>query len=356
MSRWIDDFKNHSFQITWEEVTTLLKTIPVPEGASRPNIMELSRLKKIIKYIDELLTAVDPELVPPAVWTNIEAQNPSILSDLNNFLADKNFQHLNNANSRSDNILGYISPHVKPGKGAAQAAGRAFKEYSDTVEEYISFLKSDSDSTINDIVEQKKNIDTSIVEINASKSNIQNLEHLLLIDGEKETSLQSRLKELETEAVEWHSKISSFHQQLTSGSEEEAAIILQIEEARKRSIKDTADIENALKSTQNAIAKLTNFHEYVIGETLEGQKTKDGLKDKLQKRNEELDDFEEIQKNRYSELFKQIESLISGATNVGLATAFNDQKKSYSQPIQNSNRLFFCICCSIINCRTNNPL
>jgi len=232
VSRWTDNYKNHAFQSQWSEIKELLAELSAPIGSTRPNIGELSRLKRVIKYIDELLIASDPEMIPLSTWDNFAANVTPIRDQVNAFEQNDDFSHLNNANNHADNLLTYISPFVVTGKGAAQAAGKAFKESAGVVDKYIVLLKEKAESAVQETINVKKNADSLYSEIQETKENIDEFELETLIGDDENKSLQDRLETLESDAANWHSTIKKFHESLTSGNEEEASIILQIGDAK----------------------------------------------------------------------------------------------------------------------------
>jgi hypothetical protein len=97
-------------------------------------------------------------------------------------------------------------------------------------------------------------------------------------------------------------------------------------------------IEEASKLSKDLIKNLEIFHNKIFGEegVLEG-----GLKKELETRNAELDEFKEKQKEKHATLFKEIEGLLPGATSAGLATAYNDLKKSFDKPIKINAMIFY---------------
>ena len=133
MSRWVEGFENHAFQASWVNVKNSLLKISVPPGTTAPDLKEYARLKKVAEYIDSLLEASDPELIPLKVWDNFTSQSNNVNFQILNFNSNNNFSHLTSANSYLDNLLTYISPYVRNGKVAAQTAGKAFKAYAGAI-------------------------------------------------------------------------------------------------------------------------------------------------------------------------------------------------------------------------------
>jgi hypothetical protein len=127
MSRWANDFENHGFQSVWRNLQDVASKIELPDQTIRTDLEELARLKKVIKYVAELLEASDPELIPSSIWGSFHEQANQCLSQVQSYQASKNIGHLNNANNNLDNLLSYVRPYVVSPKSAAQAAVQAFK-------------------------------------------------------------------------------------------------------------------------------------------------------------------------------------------------------------------------------------
>lgn len=250
----------------------------------------------MVSFLDELINAADPELIPLSTWDQFNSQASACLTQINNFEHNKNIAHIQNANTHFDNLLTYVRPYVLSGKGSAQAAGKAFKAYSDAVNEQIDLLSEKAKQVVNQTQENKNQTDIFLKEITESKNKIQELETEFLVGNEEEHSLRDQIHTLIEEATSWHSKIMGFHQKLTSGSEEESAIILQIEEAKEKAIKNSASTEDALKSSKELIESLEKFYSKIFGDEDEEGELEGGLKQELEVRTTEIEEFKKEQK------------------------------------------------------------
>lgn len=341
MSRWVEGFQNHAFQASWANVKNSLKEISIPAGTPSPNLKEYARLKKVIEYIDALLEASDPELIPMAVWDNFTGQSNNVNSQVTNFNANNDFSHLKNANNYLDHLLTYISPYVRNGKVAAQTAGKAFKAYSDTITKHIEKVEKIAGEALANTEQANETAQNSLSEIEVKKAEIDKLEQDLLIGGEEEPSLKNRMETLENETRAWHSKISEFHLKLTKGNEEESSIILQIDEAKDKAFDITKKTKQAFDDSEEIIKELSSFNQEIFGKKHDQGERFGGLKSEIDSRKTEIKKLQEDHKTRYSTLVEEIESLLPGATSAGLATAYNELKDSYNVPIKNTTRMFY---------------
>lgn len=84
------------------------------------------------------------------------------------------------------------------------------------------------------------------------------------------------------------------------------------------SISKDGEYINKLKNRgMNTLQELEQFYDKIFGEDdLNGNKT-GGLKQEIEQRTKDLEEFKHEQKKRYDELNKQIENLLPGATSAG---------------------------------------
>ena len=86
---------------------------------------------------------------------------------------------------------------------------------------------------------------------------------------------------------------------------------------------------------------LENFYNKIFGEEdKEGNKT-GGLKQEIEQRKNELDEFKKQQQERYKELNKQIETLLPGATSAGLSSAYNEMRNKFSKSAERYSLGFY---------------
>ena len=328
-------------QNQWEEILEFSDKLTVNES-NISDVEELARLKKIIKFIDELLITCDPELMYINNWGNFTTPSSNCLSQLKAFEQNKNIGHLQNANANLDTLLSYIRSVTEiTGKGAAIAAGKAFKKYTDTIEQHIKKITVTANNSVNEANKLKQEADTACTEINASKVLIKQFEKICLDGTENEKSLQEKMQTVMIDAETRYEKINNFHEILTKGNVNEAAIILQIEEAKNKAIENNKSISNLLEETTNWIDELDKFYSKIYGKENEEGELEGGLKNELEARQKALNKFKETQETTQETLRKQIESLLPGATSAGLASAYRELKESFDKPIKTNTWIFY---------------
>lgn len=341
MSRWIENFKNHAFQNVWRQLKGQTENLAANDGTVVTAVEEIARLRKIITYLDELLEAVDAELVPQNIWDQFNDQTIACLNQVNSYLQNLNIGHINNANSNLDNLLSYLKPYVVNSKESAVAAGRAYGAYSKAINDHLNIVESKVNSLLSQMEQNKSKTDKIILEIENSKNNIKKLETDFLTGEESNLSLKQKMEELFSEATTWNAKIKEFHQKLTSGNEQESAIILQIEDAKKKVLEDRKDVKDGKDAVAALLADLGKFYITIFGKQNEDGEREGGLQKELELRQHELDNLKEIHQEAYDTLVKEIEGLLPGAISAGLATAYKELKDSFDKPIDHFSKIFY---------------
>lgn len=341
MSRWITNFKNHQFQKVWEEIKIELEGFTVDDESIVTDTEELARFSKVIFYVDELLTACDPELIPPKLWDSFKSKSDSCLSQLKAYKESNNIAYLEAANQHADNLLGYVRPYVVPADKSATAAIKAFKRYSSTV----SGALTEFDEKYNSLGKQLREL------LDNSEAHFEKIEEILTAFKEAESKYISgtnsddsvlekidQAKELietfQEQAIELRDSL--IEQYGGTGS-----IEYEIKDGVKTVKEETAVIKDIHEALGRELDELNKFYYKVFGDETDEGEVVGGLKQEIDTRKAELDAFKAKQEERYKALNDEIESLLPGATSAGLASAYREQKESYSDPIKNQTKLFY---------------
>lgn len=123
-----------------------------------------------------------------------------------------------------------------------------------------------------------------------------------------------------------HEDIVKFHDELFEGTSTTDSIEDTINDLVTTSEKKVEEIGTKKK-------EIESFHEKVFGKDSDPKITVDGYKQKFDTELNRVTEFLKIQQGKYDTQFEQIKSLLPGATSIGLATAFEEQKKSYRNSI-----------------------
>ena len=112
MSRWIENFQEHPFQIIWEQLKNDLNETKVSDETIITDVTELARLVKVISYVDGMIHSIDSELIPFNTWDNFRDQASNCQQQIASYKINRNISHINSANSHADNLLTYVRPYM----------------------------------------------------------------------------------------------------------------------------------------------------------------------------------------------------------------------------------------------------
>ena len=112
MSRWKEAFISHTFQSEWKELKTELESARVDDPTVIASVQELARLKRVVVYIDSIISSIDYELTPMSIWENFHQQTKPCLLHVREFVKDREISHIREANSNADNLLAYVKPYL----------------------------------------------------------------------------------------------------------------------------------------------------------------------------------------------------------------------------------------------------
>lgn len=337
MSRWTNNFDSHVFQTSWKQLLDLNHEVVADNIAISTDMEEVARYRKTVTYIDSLINACDPELVPESTWANFSSQSQACLSHVRAYQQSRTIGYLQNANQNLDNLISYVAPFVKDGKSAARAASAAFNEFKTSIRESLSTQAGEVERIVN---ESQSKLGKIEAQANQAEKFYQSFKEFYE-DTFKEDGVESRIKEALVAAEKNSGKISSLHDEIfegTSGKESiENAINSYLEEAKD----NTENIDTLLSINDKKLKELQRFYASVYGiEDSEGNKSV-GLQREISDRIKELDSFKSRHEVQYNAFVKQIESLVSGATSAGLARSYSVLRKSFNEKIRSYSLLFY---------------
>lgn len=346
MSRWVEQFEQHPFQLPWKELKKNLVTLSVDDESVETDIEEIARLKKVVTFVDELIKAADPELVPSSVWKNFNGQCQSCVNEVNYYVSNRDMTHIRNANANADNLLTYVRPFIVNQGQAVEAANSAFAQYQTSIRDGLSKFKQDSleyykefkdySSELRDL---KIEFDKKFKELRSIHSELDSTNQIYL---DKEVALAEIDQKISTRAdsvEDYFSQVKAYYSDLlASGSD---SIKSEVEEAKREVESNHKSIEILLHETEEELSVLKSFYTDIIGKENDEGELEGGLKEEINKRRAELEKFKSEQTTRFHELSAQIESLLPGATSAGLANAYRAMRKSFNKPVKQYSKLFY---------------
>src|SRR5438445_1973705 len=104
MSRWRTNFESQQANQLVQRCLAALEGTTI-EGISPQDLLEYSRLLKVLKVLAVRFSKLDPELFNLNNWGNFSAWLNNAQNNINNFIQNRSIGHLQNANGAVDNIL-----------------------------------------------------------------------------------------------------------------------------------------------------------------------------------------------------------------------------------------------------------
>jgi len=352
MSRWVQGFENHAFRATWESLKNDLKSIEV-DSTTPTYVEELARLKKVISFIDNALQNIDPELFPQNILNSFNDQARNCNAQISSYRTSKNISHLQQANSHADNFLSYIRPYMIHESNVKKTLLAAVRAYNNEMEKSLEHFNQTASKELSNIVEARKKTDiykadaqSDFESVEESKIKILDFEEELFEGSNEQISLQQKLQNLEQDIEDKYQKLMQFYTEVFEDDEEEdiESIKTALKKIKENYEVNITDANKKLKHLKNLMDDLDVFYEKIFGQEVKNEdgttKVKEGLKQQLDERLEQLKLVEQTQNDKYSTLFNKIESLLPGATSAGLASAYKEMKDSFDKPIKHWNWIF----------------
>lgn len=222
MSRWINNFQNHAFQIAWAQLKTNLEQSKIDDITVDTSVSELGRLKKVITYLDELINGIDVELVPIATWDQFNNQVGPCNQNIVNYNSNRNISHITNANSHADNLLTYIRPYMVIKGNAARAMQQSLISYSKTIRSVNEQYRKDTLEMVKEIEKYKDEGKSLFDDIEVSNNKIKQFE-LKLFSSETDEEKPGTKEQIETlveDFEEKYNKISMYYNETLEGDEQ----------------------------------------------------------------------------------------------------------------------------------------
>lgn len=288
-----------------------------------------------------MLNSIDPELVPVATWDSFNLQATPCNQQVINFISNRNIGHIQTANAHADNLLTYIRPYMVIDGKIGKALQESAKQYSKTIDEYIGSFQTKSAALLEDIKKIKLETDALQGNISATDEMVGKFYEKLFGDESNIEGIERKIDHFVGEIESKLEEINTVHDELLVGDDKNPSTKRAIAVAKLIVEADQEAIDKLLKDVNDEVEKLDLFYSKIFGKiNIEG-KIEGGLAGELDKRINALGDFEGKQIVKYKALNDQIETLLPGATSVGLATAYKDMKLSFVEPIKSAQFVYY---------------
>lgn len=339
MSRYISNYQTIKNKI--ESIKATIENISIQNISNENNKLEFLRYKKNFSVLEDIIENIEPEFLNGNIQIFINSSQNS-LSSLKKFNNNNTHaQYITEANNYLDNMSNFIRPYILHRKRLKNSLAKAIEGYIESVEKHL------------------QNINEFTHELEKAKKYTADIQqyHDEVLDEDDEESIKSQIEAIFQDIENKKSKIYEFYNELLS-DDEYTSIKTEIVDARdeinsaKVEAKSTEEqIENIFTNTSKTLKELREFYIEVFGEIDEETEERvGGLQQEIQKRFQEIDNFEhkhqtllEEQKKKYEDLEKQINGLLPGATSIGLAKTYTENRKKFEKQTEFWNRFFIWI-------------
>jgi len=314
----MSDYVDHPFFNNMEKLKEILEGFD-SSSLDAQNSENFMRFKKVIVFIDTLLENSDPDLVPKSVLDNANSNLSNCLSNINSFVSNKNISYLNQANKYIDNVLTSLKPYSLYDKKLRRSLREAINVYI---------------NEINSHLENIANTEDELLHAKELKSNIEEYYNELFTDKDADSeSIQSKINKLFQKTEEQYNEINSFYNETLIDEDGKPSTKTEVQTAKLEILQDLNEARKRMVEVSTKIDDLDKLYIKIFGsEDAEGNR-QGGLAEEINKKINDLDTYEKAQKKIHKQLHNDIENLLSGAVNTGLANAYQERRKSYKGPL-----------------------
>ncbi|MBD9400826.1 hypothetical protein [Comamonas sp. CMM02] len=180
-------------------------------------------------------------------------------------------------------------------------------------------------------------LNNKLIDADDKINKIKSFNEYLFPSEEDKQSIEFRIRSTLDRINIEEQAISDFYKSLLVGPDSKALIIGQYARDSQKINSELNDLRDRYLEQSREIE---NYSQLVLG-TDDGGEKKDGLKHLIEKSIIDLNNYEKDSKRRRDTIVNQIESLLPGATSVGLAIAYKKLKDSFDSKIQNYTKVFY---------------
>jgi hypothetical protein len=352
MSQWLESYET-TYE-TWKKIAKILEDqLYYPKNKEEiieghfgtPSIQhtknfpsDINRVLKIIQLIEKFFNSESKYYVSTKKWQEITFSLRNLMDYTPIEINKKNLEYHNYLIDEFENVIEILAPYIDWNYNENLYY---YKNRDKTLKEIeSSFTKFKADST-RILIETKSNYEKSesyISDISDISDEFKKIYQDYFVDNDGNISISSKIIKLDESIERKSEEINQFYKIIFSNDDSIRNQIISTKETIKNlEIESTVSYEK----TSNRIDEINKFYNRIYGGKDEtGIETK-GLKLEIENYNEELLSFQMIQKERYTALNKEIESLLPGATSAGLSSAYHSLSKSYDKSITHNTYLFY---------------
>ena len=321
MSLKIDKFNNEIIPL-WNEVQNIINGID-EKLVSDSYIEKFAYLRKITAFLSEAMSCIDADFLPNAFLDSIKSYLSNMKSHLVNTRDYTNSSYISYTEDSLDGLLQIVFPFILHKGKATKGLRIGLNEYSKTINAHVenefSEIKSIQESANKIKTELKNELD----EFEALRTEIEGYRNLIFSEDGIKENIENLLSSSE-------SKLSDI-EKLHNSIYEEDGLKQEIDDFYSNISDKSKEINELTEDSSATLQELSNFYDKIFGKDDENGKKVSGLKQEIDQRRIDLDEFKQKQEDRYNELNKQIENLLPGATSAGLSSAYSEMRNKFSK-------------------------
>ena len=243
MSRWIDNYNAHQFHNVWLDFKKRVDNIDTSVTVDQNVLFEITRLKKVIIFIDSYLSLVDPEINQLGVL-NVPLQHLTPAdSELNNYLVNKSIGHLTNVNTYIDNCLTVIkNMPIQLPKISAKSVTSMLTAYNKTIT-----------SSLNSI---------NLPQVKQNSDEIRELTKYLISDG---NSIKVQMDALLQNSSDKYLKINQYYNETLIDKDDIPSTKTELFKAKTEILADIKSLKNSMTEIAAKISELEDFYGKIYG-------------------------------------------------------------------------------------------
>lgn len=321
MSNKINKFNNDIIPL-WNEVQSFVNEID--ESCILDAYIEnFAYLRKITAFLSEAMSCIDADFLPNDFINNIE----SYLTDIKNYLVNTqnytNSSYISYVESKLDNLLQIVFPFILHKGKAIKGLRVGLNDYSKTITNHVENGFSEIKLTQENANKIKVKLENELDEFQTLRAEMKEYRDLIF----SEDGIKEKIEDLLNNSASKLSEIEGLHDSIY----DEDGLKQKIDKFYSN-ISDKNDDINELKENSLATLQgLEQFYDKIFGKDDENGNKAGGLKQEIEQRRKDLEEFKQKQQKRYDELNKQIENLLPGATSAGLSSAYNEMRNQFSK-------------------------
>lgn len=321
MSTKINRFNNDIIPL-WNELQNFVSGID-ESRISDEYIENFAYLRKITAFLSEAMSCIDADFLPKKVITDIQTSLFNIKANFGYISNYDNENYILKVERYLDELLQIIFPFILQKDKAIKGSLLSLKEYSETIANYVENKVGEIELFQKNASKVKSELENEMSRSQMLRTEIEEYRDSIFSKGGIKDSIEHLLNNLKSES----SEITKFKNLIYS----EHGLKQKIDNFSSSISKDCEYINKLKNRGMNTLQELEQFYDKIFGEDdLNGNKT-GGLKQEIEQRTKDLEEFKHEQKKRYDELNKQIENLLPGATSAGLSSAYNEMRNKFSK-------------------------